>query len=186
MKIKKTKIKDLLIIQPKIHYDKRGYFFESYHKKRYNKILKDNNFVQDNHSFSKKNVLKGIHFQHKNPQSQLLYLVVGKLYYCFVDLRPKSKTFLKNVTFILDSKNHTQIYQPPGVGLGCYVLSDFTHLTYKVSKLYDIKNEMSLAWNDDTLNLKWPCKKPILSDNDKYNFKLKDLDLHKFKDLMKL
>ena len=115
MKIIKYKIKGIFKILPSIHKDKRGYFFESYHEKKYKKIF-FSKFVQDDHSFSKKNVLRGIHFQYKNPQSQLLYLVTGRIFLVLVDFRPKSKTFLKHQIFNLNSKNHEQIFSPPGVG----------------------------------------------------------------------
>ena len=186
MKVLDTKINNLKIIKPKIYRDKRGYFFESFNLKKYKKIMPDNHFVQDDHSFSKKNVLRGIHFQHKKPQNQLLYLVEGKIFIVFVDLRPKSKSFKKQLSLILDSKNHRQIYQPAGVGSGYYVLSKQSHLIYKVSELFDKKNESGILWNDKILNIKWPCKYPILSINDKKNEKFEDINFYKYRDLLKL
>ena len=186
MKILNTKIRDLKIIKPKIFKDKRGYFFESYNSNSYKKIIKNNRFIQDDHSFSKKNVLRGIHFQIKKPQNQLLYLVEGKIFLCFVDLRPKSKTFKKVYTTTLDSEKHHQIFQPAGVGSGYYVLSIRSHLLYKVSELYHKANESAIIWNDKDLNIKWPCKRPLLSINDQNNLNLSDINLTKYKDLMKL
>ena len=186
MKVLNTIINDLKIIKPKIFRDKRGYFFESFNIKKYKNIILDNHFVQDDHSFSKKNVLRGIHFQHKKPQNQLLYLVEGKIFIVFVDLRPKSKSFKKQYSLILNSKNHVQIFQPAGVGSGYYVLSKQSHLIYKVSELFDKKNESGILWNDKMLNIKWPCKFPKLSGNDKKNARLKDINLYKYRDLLKL
>ena len=168
--IKKFKIKDLLLLKPKIYKDDRGFFFESYNKKKYQKLIKINKFLQDDHSYSKKNVLRGIHFQYKRPQAQLLYLVTGKLFMVFVDFRPNSNTFLKYDKIILDSKNHYQIFTPPGVGSGFYSLASSNHLIYKISEIYkNDKNEMGIMWNDKTLNIKWPIKKPILSLKDQNN-----------------
>ena len=186
MKVSNTIIDGLKIIKPKIFRDKRGYFFESFNVKKYKNIILDNHFVQDDHSFSKKNVLRGIHFQHKKPQNQLLYLVEDKIFIVFVDLRPKSTSFKKKHSLFLDSKNHVQIYQPAGVGSGYYVLSKQSHLIYKVSKLFDKKNEKGILWNDRTLNIKWPCKSPILSDNDKKNERFEDIKFYKFNELLKL
>jgi dTDP-4-dehydrorhamnose 3,5-epimerase and related enzymes len=153
---------------------------------RYKKFILDNNFPQDDHSFSKKNVIRGIHFQIKKPQNQLLYLVEGKLFFFFIDIRPHSNTFKKRITMILDSKKHRQIFQPAGVASGYCVLSMYSHLIYKVSELYEKKNEIGIIWNDKKLNIKWPCKKPIISKNDKKNFNFQDIDFSRYKDLLKL
>ena len=169
MKVLNTVINGLKIIKPKIFRDKRGYFFESFNVKKYKNIILDNHFVQDDHSFSKKNVL-----------------VEGKIFIVFIDLRPKSKSFKKHYSLILNSKNHMQIFQPAGVGSGYYVLSKQSHLIYKVSELFDKKNESGILWNDKMLNIKWPCKFPKLSDNDKKNSKLRDINLYKYRDLLKL
>ena len=186
MRVFNTKIRDLKIIQPKIFRDKRGYFFESFNSKLYKNLIANSNFVQDDHSFSKKNVLRGIHFQIKKPQDQLLYLVEGKIFICFVDLRPNSITFKKQLNLILNSLTHKQIFQPAGVGSGYYVLSKQSHLIYKVSKIYSSANECGIMWNDKKLNIKWPTNKPILSKNDKNNLNFKDINFKKFKNLWKL
>lgn len=183
MKILKTKINNLKIIHPTIYKDGRGYFFESFNLLKYKKIINKNFFVQDDHSYSKKNVLRGIHFQIKKPQNQLLYLIEGKIFIVFIDLRPNSSTFKKQYSLILDSKEHNQIFQPAGVGSGYYVLSNYSHLIYKVSEIYSKGNESGIMWNDKDLNIKWPCKKPILSKNDKKNLNFKDINFLKIKDL---
>lgn len=186
MKFKKLKFKKSFKIHPKIFKEKRGYFFESFHKKKYKKFLGNNLFVQDDHSFSKKNVLRGIHFQFKNPQSQLMYLAQGKLFVVLVDFRPKSKTFLKHQKFILDSRTHTQLYVPPGVGTGFYTLASVNHVIYKISELYKPNTEMGIKWNDPTLKIKWPCSKPLIGEKDKKNKLISNVNFQKFKDLKKL
>lgn len=185
--IKNFDISGLHLIKPKIYRDNRGYFFESYNKDKYKKINNKTNFVQDDHSFSNKNVLRGIHFQYKRPQSQLLYLVSGKIFIVFVDFRINSNTFLKHNSIILDSKFHYQIFTPPGVGSGFYSLTTNIHLIYKISELFkNDKNEVGVQWNDKDLNIKWPCKKPIISDKDKNNLLISELNFNKFTDLKKL
>tara|TARA_Y100001970_G_scaffold149443_1_gene183374 strand:+ start:15457 stop:16017 length:561 start_codon:yes stop_codon:yes gene_type:complete len=186
MKLVKYKIQGLYKIKPKIYYDNRGYFFESYNSNKFNNSLIKDKFVQDNHSFSKKNVLRGIHFQYKNPQSQLFYLASGKIYLVVVDFRPNSKTFLKKQSFILDSKKHEQIYMSPGLGSGFLAISDKINLLYKVSKIFSRDNEIAVIWNDPLLKINWPIKKPIISKKDLKNFYIEDIDFKKFKDLCKL
>lgn len=182
MKIKKFKIQGLYMIKPQIFRDNRGYFFESFNKEKYIKILGKLRFVQDDHSFSNKGVLRGIHFQYKRPQAQLYYLASGKIFLVLVDFRPNSPTFLKHISLVLDSKLHHQIYAAPGIGSGFYAIDNNIHLIYKISRIYkDTTNEIGIRWNDPILNIKWPCKKPILSDKDKNNFFIKDVNFKKIK-----
>ena len=141
MKIIKTKIKNLFIIKPKIYLDKRGFFFESYVKNKYYKFSKKL-FCQDNLSLSKKNVLRGIHFQWKKPQAQIIHLIMGKIFVVFVDFRPKSKTFLKKIELVIDSKDNIQVLMPPGVGSGFYSLGKKNIIHYKVSEYYNPKYEI--------------------------------------------
>jgi len=185
MQVTKYKIKGLIKFRPKIYKDKRGYFFESYNYERYKNLVKEK-FIQDDHSFSKKNILRGIHFQYKNPQGQLFYLVSGKLFLVVVDFRVKSRTFLKHKSFTLNSNYHDQIYTPPGVGCGFYSLENDNHLVYKISKIYKPGNEMGVIWNDPHLNIKWPCKKPIISNKDNKNNFIKDLKFNNYNDLINL
>lgn len=185
MKIIKTKIAGLLIIKPKTHKDKRGFFYESYVKKKYYSFCKKF-FCQDNISLSKKNVLRGIHFQWKNPQAQIIQLLKGKIFIAFVDFRPKSKTFLKKKEFIIDSKNNEQIIMPPGVGSGFYALNNFNLMHYKVSEYYNPKFEMGIKWNCDKISINWPKGKKIISNKDKKNLITKNINFKIFKDLNKL
>tara|TARA_B100001250_G_scaffold355223_1_gene329610 strand:+ start:234 stop:794 length:561 start_codon:yes stop_codon:yes gene_type:complete len=184
MQVKKNEILGFYTIKPKIFSDERGYFFESYNKDRYEKILNTESFVQDDHSFSGKNVLRGIHFQTHNPQAQLLYLVTGKIFFVIVDFRINSKTFLQHESMIINSENHLQVYMSPGIGCGFYTLSENVNIIYKISKLYGQSNEIGIAWNDKDLKIDWPCTKPILSKKDMNNFCLKDINFEEFEDLM--
>ena len=138
MKILKTKIPGLKLIKNIAHKDERGFFSETYRQKNFKKFLGKEPFCQDNHSFSKKNVLRGIHFQWKNPQSQLVYLVSGKIFVVFVDFRLNSKTFLKKFEVIIQAKDKLQYFMPAGVGSGYYSLSNLTHKIYKVNKWCDL------------------------------------------------
>ena len=159
------KIKNVRIINTKMHFDRRGYFFESFSQKNYIKLVNEK-FLQDNISLSKKNVIRGLHYQYK-PQSQLLTVVYGKIYDVIVDLRKNSNTYKNWISIYLDYRKNNQIYMPPGVAHGFCVLSDFAILHYKVSKIYEKKNEAGIKWNDKVLNVKWPIKKPIISKKDK-------------------
>lgn len=185
IKIKRFKIKGLLKITPKIFNDKRGYFFESYNLNKYKKI-RQNNFILDCHSYSKKNVLRGIHFQHKDPQAQLFYLVKGSIFLAVVDFRPNSKTFLKHQVFKLSSLKHEQIFTPPGVGSGFYAFEKETHLIYKISRLYKKNTEIGVKWNDKKIAINWPCANPIIGDKDKSNLTINQINFSKYSDLNKL
>ena len=186
MEIKSFSIQGLYLIKPNIFCDERGYFFESYNKQRYEKEIDTKSFVQDDHSFSRKNVLRGIHFQTHNPQAQLLYLVTGKIFFVIVDFRPNSETFLQHLSFNIESDNHNQIYMSPGLGCGFYTLTDNVNVIYKISKLYGQSKDIGIRWNDSDLNIDWPSKDPILSKKDEENLLVKDIDFKKYKDLMTL
>ncbi len=186
MEIENTLIEGLKIIKPNMFLDERGYFFESYNDHRYKKMLKNESMIQDDHAFSKKNVLRGIHFQTSNPQEQLLYLAKGKIFYIAVDFRPKSKTFLQHISMEIDSQHHKQIFMPRGVGSGYYTISEEVHLLYKVSRLYGENVEDGIIWNDPSLSIEWPCDDPILSEKDKKNKLIKDVDFNKYPDLVEI
>lgn len=176
MHIFETTIPGLKIIQPRIYKDNRGHFFEIFQKKLYQKLLRiEYDFVQDNYSYSYKNVLRGLHFQKDNPQGKLLRVVQGKVFDVAVDIRKDSKTFGKWVGMILSSDNHTQLWVPPGFAHGFQVLSDFAAFEYKCTDYYNPSSEECLSWNDPTININWPMKNPILSDKDKLGKTLQEL-----------
>lgn len=164
------KINDIKLINTDFYPDKRGLFYEIYNEKKYKKLGIKDTFVQNSISISKKNVLRGLHFTIKNPQSQILTVLEGKIFDCLVDLRFKSKNFLSYYSFILKKEKNNQIYMPPGFAHGFCVLSDSAVLHYSASKTYNYKNSNGLIWNDEKIKIKWPIKKPIISDRDK-NFK---------------
>lgn len=182
LNIKKTKLKGCYEIQYKRFVDKRGHFQELYHYKKYSKIIKDK-FVQDNFSRSKKNVLRGLHFQLKYPQSKLVSVVKGVIFDVAVDLRVHSKTFGMWHGVRLSEFNKKQLYIPRKFAHGFLVLSNYAEVLYKCSNYYDRTNEMTLCWNDKDIKIKWPIRKfknLILSKKD-----LLSIDFNTFKNLKK-
>ena len=162
----RSKIDGFNIFSLKFHKDNRGLFFETFRKSDFTK--NKYNFIQDNISRSKKNVLRGMHYQLKNPQAQIVTIFHGKIFDVVVDLREKSKTFGCWSSAILSSTGkYNQAYMEPGLAHGFLVLSDYADLHYKVTNYYDVQNEYGLIWSDENISIKWPIKKPILSKKDK-------------------
>ena len=153
-----TKIPDVLVIYPEIHQDVRGYFFESYNSVAYAEILgSDVKFVQDNHSFSKKDVIRGLHYQLQQPQGKLVRVVSGAVWDVAVDLRQSSPTFGQWVSCELTAENHRQLWVPPGLAHGFVVLSETADFLYKTTDYYAPAHERCIAWNDPTLAIGWPA-----------------------------
>jgi|TARA_B110000977_G_C10963463_1_gene449473 dTDP-4-dehydrorhamnose 3,5-epimerase len=168
MKVITTKLKDCVVIEPKVFGDERGFFLETYQQSRYKDIAGINlAFVQDNHSRSSKDVLRGLHFQIKRPQGKLVRVVFGEVYDVVVDIRKDSKTYGEWVGVILSSENKKQIWVPPGFAHGFMVTSDFADLEYKCTDYYDPNNEGCIAWNDPDLLIDWPSCNPIISEKDR-------------------
>lgn len=166
MKIIKTKIKDLIIIEPKIFGDERGFFYETFQAERYKLAGIEKSFVQDNRSSSTKGVLRGLHFQKTKPQGKLVSVTSGQVYDVAVDLRKDSETFGKFESVILTGENKLQFYVPPGFAHGFCVLSECADFQYKCTDYYDPADEGGLLWNDPDLQIPWPFKTPLLSDKD--------------------
>ena len=166
MNVIKTKIKDLLIIEPKVFGDDRGFFYETFQKERYRAAGIDVEFVQDNRSRSIKGVLRGLHFQKTKPQGKLVTVTDGEVFDVAVDLRPGSETFGQHETIILTGKNKLQFYVPPGFAHGFCVLSETADFQYKCTDYYDSGDESGLLWSCKELNIQWPIKSPILSAKD--------------------
>ncbi|HNY59093.1 MAG: dTDP-4-dehydrorhamnose 3,5-epimerase [Bacteroidales bacterium] len=169
MEIIKTEIQDLLTIKPRIFKDDRGYFFESYNFKNFREIGLNAVFVQDNESCSMKNVLRGLHFQ-KPPFSQgkLVRVIRGSVLDVAVDLRKKSSTYGKWASVVLSDKNKLMYWIPEGFAHGFLTLEDNTIFFYKCTNVYNPESELSLRWNDPTLNIDWGITGyPILSEKDK-------------------
>ncbi|KAB8028017.1 dTDP-4-dehydrorhamnose 3,5-epimerase [Fluviispira multicolorata] len=164
MKLNKTGFDDLLLIEVNFFYDFRGSFFESWRENEYKKLGINEVFIQDNISISKKNILRGLHFQ-KN-QGQLVTVVHGKIFDVAVDLRPNSKTYKNYFSIELNSKNPKQLYMPPGFAHGFCVLSDLAIINYKCTQYYNSKDEGGIIWNDPSIDIKWPLNDHIISERD--------------------
>ena len=170
MKIIKTKFKGLKIIKSKIFDDDRGYFREIIKKN-----LLDKNFLFDCMSQSKKNVLRGLHFQKKNPQAKLVTVAYGKIFDVAVDLRKNSKTFGKYFSIIMSDNTGISLMIPEGFAHGFYCMSSKCIVYYKCTKYRDKNSEISLAWNDENVKIKWPTTKPILSKKDSSGISIKEI-----------
>ena len=165
MNISEGALPGLKIIQPNLYKDTRGYFYETFQHKRY-EALGIPAFVQDNFSYSVRNVIRGLHYQLPNTQAKLVYVTRGQVWDVVVDIRRSSPTFAKWFGIELSDENHLQMYIPPGFAHGFCVLSDAAHFHYKCSEYYAPHSEHGIIWNDETLNIPWPIKNPILTPKD--------------------
>lgn len=172
-----TEIEGLLIIDPKKFHDDRGFFYESFNVQKYQDIIGlENIFVQDNVSVSKKNVLRGLHFQHAPmAQGKLVSVLNGKVLDVAVDLRLNSKTFGKHFMLELSRENGLQFWIPPGFAHGFVSLEDETVFNYKCTNYYSPEHEKTLAWDDSELSINWQVNKPIISKKDLIGEKLVNL-----------
>ena len=166
MNVINTNLPGVLILQPKVFEDNRGFFKENFHLERYREIGIHLPFVQDNHSRSFKGVLRGLHFQKKFPQGKLVSCSQGEVFDVAVDINPKSETFGKYVSVVLSGDNHNQLWVPPEYAHGFCVISDFADIHYKCTELYCPDDEGGLIWNDSEVNIDWPETKPHLSVKD--------------------
>ena len=164
-----TFLPGIILIQPKVYADARGFFLETYSKEKYENIEIRETFVQDNHSFSKKGTLRGLHFQAGEGQAKLVRVTRGEVFDVAVDIRPKSPTFGKWIGIHLSEKNDKQIYIPVGFAHGFCVLSETAEVLYKCSSKYSPDKEKGIMWNDPDIGILWPIKKPVLSKRDKNN-----------------
>ena len=177
MKILQTELPGLLIIEPDVFRDERGYFCETYNQEKLSQLGFNKTFVQDNESMSSKGVLRGIHFQ-KPPfaQAKLVRVVRGSIIDFAVDLRKGSPTYGKYKAVELDSETKRMLYLPEGFGHAFISLEDNTIFSYKCSNFYNKESESGILWSDEDLNIDWKIDNPILSDKDKILGKLKDFD----------
>ena len=165
-----TGINDLYLIEPTVFEDNRGYFMETYNEFNFKEFGLNLKFVQDNQSKSKKGVLRGLHYQKRNPQGKLVRVVSGEIFDVAVDIRPKSNTCGKWYGVKLSAENKKQLYVPEGFAHGFLSLSDEVELFYKCTQFYDPKDECGIIWNDATIGIDWPCEvTPILSEKDLKN-----------------
>lgn len=175
MDIIPTKLAGVLLIQPKIFGDQRGFFLETFHQQRYAEAGIPGPFVQDNHSHSQKGVLRGLHFQKRHPQGKLVFVTSGSVFDVAVDIRKDSPTFGQWVGVTLVAEQHQQFYIPPGLAHGFCVLSESADFHYKCTDYYHPEDEGSLRWNDPEVGISWPLQTPLLSPKDANAPYLKDL-----------
>ena len=168
MKVTPTAIADVLIIEPKVFGDERGFFFESFNQQGFNQATGlSENFAQDNHSRSAKGVLRGLHYQLQQPQGRLVRCVRGAVFDVAVDIRKSSPSFGKWVGAELTEKNHKQLWVPAGFAHGFLVLSDSADFLYKTTEYYAPAHERCIVWNDTALNIQWPLDgAPTVSGKD--------------------
>ena len=176
MKVTQTPLAGLLIIEPKVFGDERGFFLETWSRKRYQEIGINVDFVQDNLSFSRRGVLRGLHFQNPQPQGKLVYVLQGEVFDVAVDIRKGSPTFGRWHGIFLSSEKKRQFWVPPGFAHGFCVTSESALFTYKCTELYAPAHERSILWNDPTLAIDWPVTEPQVSDKDRLAPLLADLD----------
>ena len=170
-----TDLQGVLVIEPRCFQDERGFFIESYQASRYRNAGIADQFVQDNQSRSVKGILRGLHFQVKRPQAQLVTVMRGKVFDVVIDLRHTSSTFGRWYGVELSDAGPRQLYMPPGFAHGFCVLSDWADLHYKVSREYDPSDEGGLLWRDPDLKIRWPIESPSLSQRDAAYPLLKEL-----------
>ena len=169
MNVTPTAIADVLVIEPQVHGDHRGYFMETWRKSEMESLGIFEEFVQDNQSKSLQNTLRGLHYQLKHPQGKLVRVLAGEIFDVVVDLRKSSKSFGHWIGEILSAENHKQLWVPGGFAHGFYVLSDSAEIAYKCTDYYDAEDDRSLLWNDPDLAIDWPLlnNQPLLSDKDR-------------------
>lgn len=168
MQVVKTAIPDVLILEPKVFGDDRGFFFESFNQQQFEALTGVKaNFVQDNHSKSAKNVLRGLHYQIQQPQGKLVRVVSGEVFDVAVDVRRQSSTFGQWVGVVLSAENKRQLWVPPGFAHGFLVLKEGTEFLYKTTDYYAPQHERCIRWDDPAINIQWPLsEKPVLSAKD--------------------
>lgn len=177
-----TKVPDLLLLEPEVFGDARGFFIETWNRKTFREVTGvDAEFVQDNHSRSANNVLRGLHYQVQQPQGKLVRVIHGEVFDVAVDLRRSSKTFGCWDGVRLSSENHAMLWVPPGFAHGFYVLSKTADLFYKCTDYYAPVHERTIIWNDPVLNIQWPLVTdllPILSAKDVQGKTFKDAEYY--------
>lgn len=167
MRVTPADVPDVLIVEPDVHCDARGFFLETYHAARYSAHGMEVAFVQDNHSRSARGTLRGLHLQVRRPQAKLVRVISGAIYDVAVDVRRGSPTFGRWVGVTLSAENFLQCYIPGGFAHGFCVLSDVADVEYKCTDVYEPGAEIGIAWNDPSLAIPWPVEQPLLSARDR-------------------
>ncbi|MFK5985422.1 MAG: dTDP-4-dehydrorhamnose 3,5-epimerase [Pseudomonadota bacterium] len=179
MKIIETPLNDVVILEPKIFGDDRGFFFENFNLKKFQELTGvTDDFVQDNHSKSQQSVLRGLHYQTRQTQGKLVRVIEGEIYDVAVDIRENSSTFGQTFGLLLNAKTHQQLWVPKGFAHGFVVTSETAQVLYKTTDYYAPEYEQSILWNDKDLNIQWPLagKEPLLSAKDKQGKRFKDAE----------
>jgi dTDP-4-dehydrorhamnose 3,5-epimerase len=175
----RCQLEGLLIVEPKIFGDSRGFFMESWNQRRYAEAGLPDSFVQDNLSFSHRGALRGLHFQNPSPQGKLVSVLQGEVFDVAVDLRRNSATFGKSESIRLSAENKRQFYVPPDFAHGFLVLSETALFHYKCTAFYSPKDELTLLWNDPDLGIDWPLENPTLSEKDAKGLRLRELPVER-------
>jgi dTDP-4-dehydrorhamnose 3,5-epimerase len=167
MKFHATEIPGVLLVEPQVFRDERGFFLEFFQAGKYAAAGITAAFVQDNHSLSRKGTLRGLHAQLRRPQGKLIRVIEGEIWDVAVDIRPGSPTYRKHVSAVLSSENFRELWVPPGLAHGFCVLSERAQVEYKCTDFYDPPDELVVAWNDPALAIPWPIADPVLSERDR-------------------
>ncbi len=175
MIIEETDLPGVLILEPKVFLDDRGYFLETWNSTRYEQVGISGPFVQDNISFSKKGILRGLHFQYPQSQGKLIQVLSGEVLDVVVDIRVGSPTYGQWIGEVLSESNHRQMYVPPGLAHGYCVTSETALFLYKCTDFYNPATEHGIIWNDPDIGIEWPVAQPVLSVKDAVYPRLKDL-----------
>lgn len=179
MKVVPAGISDVLILEPTVFGDERGFFFESYNRRVFAEVAGlDVEFVQDNHSRSARNVLRGLHYQIKQPQGKLVRVVAGEVFDVVVDIRHTSPTFGQWIGTTLSAGNRRMLWVPPGFAHGFVVTSDYAEVLYKTTDYWAPEHERCILWNDPDIAIQWPlADKPTLSDKDARGMRLREAEV---------
>lgn len=181
MNFSSTNLADVILCEPNVFNDERGFFFEAWNSKTFIDSGINAKFIQENHSRSLNGVLRGLHYQIRHPQGKLVRVIIGEVFDVAVDLRRSSPTFGKWVGEILSAKNKRMLWIPPGFAHGFYVTSHYAEFIYKVTDIYAPKYERTLAWNDPDIGIEWPIKVgmfPKLSDKDANGIKFTNAEYY--------
>ncbi|WP_299024436.1 dTDP-4-dehydrorhamnose 3,5-epimerase [uncultured Thermanaerothrix sp.] len=180
MRFLPTSIPDVILIEPQVFSDSRGFFMEVFQARKFAEAGLPVHFVQDNHSGSHRGILRGLHYQIQNPQGKLVRAIFGAIFDVAVDLRRSSPTFGRWVGVILSAENHLQLWIPPGFAHGFYVLSEWAEVHYKTTDFYNPRGERTLRWDDPQIGIEWPLvnhQPPLLSEKDAQGKCLFEADL---------
>ena len=169
----------LLTLEPKVFGDSRGFFLETWNRRRYAEAGVDADFVQDNISMSRRGILRGLHFQNPSPQGKLICVLQGEVFDVVVDIRRSSPTFGRSLHFSLTGENKRQLYIPPGFAHGFQVLTETALFHYKCTEYYVLADELTIRYDDPDIGIDWPMKDPVLSEKDARAPRLRDVPSHR-------